>query len=120
MRYPFIIPALVDQYYGAVEDRWGGRETTGVYLLFHWTKFLLRVLSQIQGDSYDSCNDDEDIISCEWMKELFLESSDPSLIKKVRQKYEALYGIDKQWVTYRKVALGEMFNISDVFITLIQ
>ena len=27
---PFIIPALVDDYAGSVEDRWGNRVATGV------------------------------------------------------------------------------------------
>ena len=35
MRYPFVIPKLVDEYSGAVEDRWGNCEATGVYLLSH-------------------------------------------------------------------------------------
>ena len=32
----FFISALVDDYDGAVEDRWGNCVATGVYLLYHW------------------------------------------------------------------------------------
>ena len=35
MRDPFIIPTLVDDYAGTVEDCWGGRAIIGVYLLSH-------------------------------------------------------------------------------------
>ena len=31
----FNIPTLVDEYFGAVEDRWVNRATTGFYLLSH-------------------------------------------------------------------------------------
>ena len=54
----FIIPVMVDEYYGAVEGRWGGSAATGVCLLSHWSKVLLRVVSQFQKDSYDNCSDD--------------------------------------------------------------
>ena len=67
MRDPFIIPALVDEYAGAVKDFWGERVATGVYLLSHCLKFLIRVVSQFQRDSYKNFNDNENIISCEWM-----------------------------------------------------
>ena len=46
IRYPFIIPTLVDRYVGAVEDHWGNRVATGFYLLSHWLNVLLRVVSQ--------------------------------------------------------------------------
>ena len=65
MRYPFIIPTLVDEYAVVVEDRWGNHTETGAYLLSHWSKFLLRVLAQFQIDSYDNCSHNEDIVSCE-------------------------------------------------------
>ena len=45
MRYPFIILTLVDEYDGAVEDIRGNRATTGVFLLSHWLKVLLRVVA---------------------------------------------------------------------------
>ena len=38
-------------------------------------------------------SDYEDIISCEWTKELFVKYSDPALIKSVDEKYEVLDGL---------------------------
>ena len=38
-RDPLIIPTLLDEYAGAIKDRWGKRAATGVYLLCHWSKF---------------------------------------------------------------------------------
>ena len=35
-RDPLIITTPVDDYAGAVEDLWGNRATTGVYLLSQW------------------------------------------------------------------------------------
>ena len=46
--------------------------------------------------------------------------SDPDLIKRVEEKYEALDGIEKGLITYLKIALDEMFNMSDVVITSLQ
>ena len=96
MRDPFIIPTLLYDYSGAVEDHWGNRATTGVYLLSHWSKFLLRVVEQFQIDSYMNWNNDEYIVSCERTKDIFVNSPDPTLIKRVGDKYETLYEID--WV----------------------
>ena len=93
MTYPFITPTLVYEYSGAVEDCWEIRAEIGVYLLSNWSKVLLRVVSQFQRHSYENCSDDEDIVSCKWTKEIFVNSSDPDLIKRVDEKYEALKGI---------------------------
>ena len=64
MRYTFIIPALVDEYSGAVKDSWGNYSTTGVYIFSHWSKHFLRVVVHFQRVSYENYNDDEDIVSC--------------------------------------------------------
>ena len=72
MRDPFIISTLVDEHAGAAEDRWGDCEATGVYLLYHWFKVLILVVAQFQRDYYEYYSDDDDIISCEWTKELFI------------------------------------------------
>ena len=66
---------------------------TGVYLLYHWSKVSLRVVYQFQRDSCKNFNEDEDIVSCECTKEIFVKSSDTTLIKMVEVKYEALDGI---------------------------
>ena len=114
MRDTFIIPTLVGEYDGAVEDRWGNRAVTGVYLLSHWLKVLLPTISQFQSNSYENFNDNEDIVSCEWTKEIFVNSSHNTLIKRVEDKYEALDGIEQGGIYYPKIYLNEMFNMSDV------
>ena len=47
MRDPFIIPTLLDEYDGTVEDICGNHATTGVYLLSHWSKVLLHVVDHL-------------------------------------------------------------------------
>ena len=49
-----------------------------------------------------------------------MKSSDPDLIKRVEDKYEALDGFDQGGIIYVKISLDEMFNMSDVIITSIQ
>ena len=66
---------------------------TGVYLLYHWSKVSLCVVYQFQRDYCKNFNEDEDIVSCECTKEIFVKSSDTTLIKMVEVKYEALDGI---------------------------
>ena len=83
MRNPFIISTMVDEYASAAKDHWGNRATEGVYLLSHWLKVLLHVVAQFQRDYYGNYSENEDIISCEWTNELFVNSLDPTLIKTV-------------------------------------
>ena len=54
------------------------------------------------------------------MKDLFVDSSDPALIKGVEQKFEAMDRIEQGGITYLNIALDEMFNMSDIVITLLQ
>ena len=70
--YPFITPTMVDEYVSTVEERWGNRAATGIYLLSHQSKVSLRVISQFQRYSYENFSDDEDIVSCEWTKDIFM------------------------------------------------
>ena len=116
----FNIPTLVDEYFGAVEDRWVNRATTGFYLLSHWSKFFLCLVSHFQQDSYKNCNDDKDIINCECTKLLLLKSLDHDIIEKSEEKYEAMDGIDQEEIIYLKISLDKMFNMSDVVITSLQ
>ena len=83
MKDPFIVPMVVDDYAGAVNDCWGNHAGTGIYLLSHWSKVSLRVVALFQRDSYENFKDDENSVSCEWTKELFINSSYPALIKRV-------------------------------------
>ena len=88
--------------------------------MYHWSKVLLRVVSQFQRDSYENCSADEDIISCEWTKEIFVKYSDPDVIKMVEDKYEELDGLKQGGMTYLNISLDEIFNMSDVVITSLQ
>ena len=56
IRNSFIIPTLVDDYAGAVEDIRRGRSMTWVYLLSHLLKVFLRIVAQFQRDSYKNFN----------------------------------------------------------------
>ena len=76
----FVIPTLVGEYSGVVKDSWGNRATTGVYLLSHWSKVSLRVVARPRMNSYANCDDNEDIVSCEWKKEIFVNSSNSNII----------------------------------------
>ena len=53
-RYPFVTPTLVYEYAGSVKDHWGSHAETGVYLLYHWLKVLLCVVSHFQRYSYNN------------------------------------------------------------------
>ena len=99
MRDTFIILTLVDEYAGSVKDCWGKHAAMGVYRLSHWLKVLLFIVAQLHMYSYENCNKDEDIVSYQWKKELFVKSSYPALIKIVEDKYEALGGLDQGGVT---------------------
>ena len=77
----FIIPTVVDEFAGAVEFFSENRATAGVNLLYHWSKVLFHLVSQFQRDPYKNCDDNEEIVICEWTKDLFIKSSDPALIK---------------------------------------
>ena len=46
-----------------------------------------------------------------------MNSSDPDLLKRVEENYEALDGLDQGGITYFNIYLNEMFNMSDVVIT---
>ena len=78
------------------------------------------MVAQFQRDSYKNCRDDEDIVSCEWTKELFVNSSDPAIIKRVEEKYEELNGLEQGGINYFNIDLDEMFNMGDVVITSLQ
>ena len=49
-----------------------------------------------------------------------MNSLDTAIIKRVEDKYEALDGIEQGGITYLDFSLDEMFNMSDVVITLLQ
>ena len=55
-----------------------------------------------------------------WAKELFINSTSPSLIKRIESKYDTIKGLEEGGITYLKIALDEMFDMSDIVITLLQ
>ena len=65
----------------------------------------LHLIAQFHRDSYENCSDDEDIVSCEWTKELFMNSSYPALIKRVEEKYETMYGTEKGGLSTSRLLL---------------
>jgi hypothetical protein len=117
---PFMIPKLINSEADAVKDRWGDRETTGLNLFQYWSKFSLTTVALFQQDSYKHCANDEDTVSCEWTRELFINSSSSALIKRIKEKYETLTGLQQGGITYIKIALNEMFTMSDIVITSLQ
>ena len=46
-----------------------------------------------------------------------MNSSDPSLIKRAEDSYDALFGIEQGGIACLKIALDDIFNMSDVVIT---
>ena len=74
-------------------------------MMNHWSKVLLCVVDPFHRDSYDNLNDNEDIGCCDWTKELFVKSSVPALIKRVEEKYEALYGLRRGGVPTSRLLL---------------
>ena len=77
-------------------------------------------MALFQQDSYKNCADDKDIVSCEWTRELFINSTSSALVKRIEEKYEALTGPQQGGITYIKIALDEMFNMLDIVITSLQ
>ena len=105
MRDNFIVRTLVYEYAGAVDEHWRNCVATGFYLLSHWLKVSLCVVAQYHRDSYENFSDDDDIVSCEWTKELFMNSSYPALIKRVEEKYETMYGTEKGGLSTSRLLL---------------
>ena len=78
------------------------------------------MVAQLQRDSYENFSDDEDIVSFEWTKEIFINYSDTAPIKRVEEKYESLVVIDQGGIIYLNITLDEMLNMSDLVITSLQ
>jgi hypothetical protein len=73
-----------------------------------------------QRDSFDWCIDDNDLTSMEWVKELLTNSSNIYLVKHVDEKFDQLYEYEQRGITYLKIALDEMFMVSNMVIMLLQ
>jgi hypothetical protein len=108
MTSPFVIPNYIDPYAISVEDRWGDRKLTGVNLLKNWSKVTLKQCHNWQRDSFDyACTDN--LTSMEWAKSLMMNSCYVLLVDRIDNM--DLY--EQGGVTYIKIALDEMFTISN-------
>ena len=114
---PFIVLALVDEYFLGVEYRWGNRAAAGVNLFKNWSKIYLQQEINFQRDFCDHCVKNEDIVSCECTLELFANSCSGALIKSIEKKYETLDELEQGGITYQKIEFYEMFNMINVVIT---
>lgn len=119
MSDPFVIPKLVDHYAISVEDRWGDRKTTGVHLLKNWGQLTLPQCRAWQRDSFDYASA-EDLTSMEWARALMMNSCDALLVERIDEKFEELALYEQGGVTYIKIALDEMFTISNTVVTTLQ
>ncbi len=112
MSDPFIIPTLINPDALSAEDCWAERKLTGVHLLKNWGKLTLRQCCTWQRDSFDYASL-EDLTSMEWAKFLMINSCDALLIERIDKKFEDLSLYEQGGVTYIKLALDEMFTISN-------
>ena len=119
MSDPFVIPKLTDPTALSVEDRWAERKLTGVHLLKNWGKLTLQQCRAWQRDSYDYASL-EDLTSMEWAKSLLMNSCDALLVERIDEKFEDLSLYEQGGVTYIKLALDEMFTISNTVVATLQ
>jgi hypothetical protein len=116
---PFVIPDFVDPYALSVENRWGDRKLTGVNLLKNWGKLTLKQCQNWQRDSFDyACTNN--LTSMEWANSLMMNSYDVLLIDKTDKKFDELDLYEQGGVTYIKIALDEMFTISNTVVATLQ
>ncbi len=119
MSSPFVIPDCVDFYALSIDDCRGNRKLTGVNLLKNWGKLTLKQCQNWQRDSFDyACT--EDRTSMEWAKSLMMNSCDVLLVDRIDKKFDELDLYEQGGVTYIKIALDEMFTISNTVATTLQ
>jgi hypothetical protein len=119
MSDPFVIPTLIDHFALSIDDRWGERKTTGVHLLKNWGQLTLQQCRAWQRDSNDYASA-EDLTSMEWARALMMNSCDALLVERIDEKFEELDLYEQGGVTYIKIALDEMFTISNTVVTTLQ
>jgi hypothetical protein len=116
---PFVIPEFVDPFALSVEDCWGDRKLTSVNLLKNLGKLTLKQCQNWQRNSFDyACTDD--LTSMEWSKSLMMNSCDVLLVDRIDKKFNELDLYEQGGVTYIKIALDEMFTISNTVVTTLQ
>ena len=68
-------------------------------------------------DSYEYANDNEVIVSCEWVMELMTNSCTLELNKSISYTFETMEIMEQELITFVKIALDEMFFMSNSFIS---
>jgi hypothetical protein len=112
----FYIPELIDPHAFSVNDRWGDRMTGCVDLTKHWSQISLEHTCAWQRDTFDWSCDENDLTSMEWAKEFLTNSCDVNLVKRIEEKYDYLAEYEQGGITYLKIALDEMFTMSNMVI----
>ncbi len=115
----FVIPDFVDPYALSVENCWGDRKLTGVNLLKNRGKLTLKQCRNWQRDSFD-CACTNNLTSMEWAKSLMMNSYDVLLVDRINKKFDELDLYEQGGVTYIKIALDEMFTISNTVVATLQ
>ena len=108
-----------DMNAASVEDRWGDPKDAKC-LLTHWSSFSLDVVKQWQKDTNEECVDDEDLTSCEWIRQLLGDSSASELIHRVDETYNKITTTERGGVTRLKIQLDEMFCITNDVVQALQ
>ncbi len=73
-----------------------------------------------QRDTFDWCTDEDDLTSMEWVKEFLTNSSDINLVKCLDEKFDQLFEYEQGGITYLKIALDEIFTMSNMVIISLQ
>ena len=116
---PFVIPNLVDPYALSVENCWGDRKLAGVNLLKNWGKLTLKQCRNWQHDFFNyACTDN--LSSMEWAKSLMMNFCDALLVDRIDKKFNEFDLYEQGGVTYIKIALDEMFTISNTVVATLQ
>ncbi len=117
---PFIIPLWIDPNAISVLDCWSDRNADGINITKHWSQVSLKHVCAWQRDTFDWCTDDNNLTSMEWVKEFLTNSCDINLEKHIDEKFDQLYEYKQGGITYLKIALDEMFTMSNMVVMLLQ
>jgi hypothetical protein len=119
MAGPFVIPELVDPHALSAKDQWGNRKLTGINLLKSWELLSLHTCCAWQCNTLDYASKG-DVTSTEWAKTLMMNSCDSLLVEQIDEKFKDLIGYEQGVITYIKIALDEMFTISNTVVKTLQ
>jgi hypothetical protein len=116
----FLLPPCIDPDAISVLDCWGDRKHDGIDLTKHWSKLLLKHMCTWQRDTFDWCTYEDNLTSMEWVKEFLTNSCDINQVKCLDEKFEQLFEYEQGGITNLKIALDEMFTMSNMVITSLQ